>query len=173
MENQLKIENRQVKTMFGVVFLLILGHFLRVVLNVSELAHEIHKYNEENAIEEDSEKKLNESCASKVLFWEKVIISWMFEPNLCITFRLYFHFRCLFLSHMLWWQFRHPEIFLFMWQPMILFEDYFAKNISNANHCKGLQTSMDQSTLHRLALHACERAVNPTISNWFLYKFRV
>ena len=75
MENQLKIENRQVKTMFGVVFLLILGHFLRVVLNVSELAHEIHKYNEENYIEEDIEKKLNESCASKVLFWEKVIIS--------------------------------------------------------------------------------------------------
>ena len=75
MENQLKIENRQVKTMFGVVFLLILGHFLRVVLNVSELAHEIHKYNEENAIEEDIEKKLNENCASKVPFWEKVIIS--------------------------------------------------------------------------------------------------
>ena len=73
MENQLKIENRQVKTMFGVVFLLILGHFLRVVLNVSELAHEIHKYNEENAI--DIEKKFNESCASKVPFWEKVIVS--------------------------------------------------------------------------------------------------
>merc|ERR1711983_765707 len=75
MENQLKIENRQVKTMFGVVFLLILGHFLRILLNVSELAREIHKYNEENAIEEDIEKKLNESCASKVLLWEKVMIS--------------------------------------------------------------------------------------------------
>ena len=75
MENQLKIENRQVKTMFGVVFLLILGHFLRILLNVSELAREIHKYNEENAIEEDSEKKLNENCAEKLPFWELVIIS--------------------------------------------------------------------------------------------------
>ena len=160
MENQLRTENRQVTTMFGVVFLFILGHFLRLVLNISELAREVHNYNDNN-------------CFSKPLFWENVIISWMLKANFCIAFWLSFHFRCLFLSHILWWQFRHPEIFLFMWQPMILFEDYFARNISNANQCKGLQTSMDQSTLHRLALHACERAVNPTISNWFLYKFRV
>ena len=91
MENQLKIENRQVKTMFGVVFLLILGHFLRVVLNVSELAHEIHKYNEENAIEEDSEKKLNENCAEKVPFWELVIISWILKANSDSIFTLGVH----------------------------------------------------------------------------------
>ena len=101
MENQLKIENRQVKTMFGVVFLLILGHFLRVVLNVSELAHEIHKYNEENAIGEDSEKKLDENCASNFSFWEEVIFSRMFKANFCFIFRLYFHFRCLSQSHIL------------------------------------------------------------------------
>ena len=160
MENQLRTENRQVTTMFGVIFLFILGHLLRVVLNVSELAHEVYNYK-------------NENCVSKPLFWENVIISWMLKANFCITFPLYFPFRCLSLSVLLWWQFRHPEIFLFMWQPMILFENYSARNISNANQCKGLQTSMDQSTLHRLALHACERAVNPTISNWFLYKFRV
>ena len=169
MENQLRTENRQVTTMFGVIFLFILGHFLRVVLNVSELAREVSNYNnEENATEEDSEKKSNDNCFSKLFFWEIVIISCMLKANFCITFPLYFPFRCLFLSLLLWWQFRHPEIFLFMWQPMILFENYSARNISNANQCKGLQTPMDQSTLHRLALHACERAMNPTISNWFL-----
>ena len=71
MENQLKIENRQVKTMFGVVFLLILGHFLRVALNVSELAHKIHKYNEENAIGEDSEKNLMRTALQIFPFGKK------------------------------------------------------------------------------------------------------
>ena len=74
MENRLRIENRQVKTMFGVVILFILGHFLRVLLNVSELAHEIHKY-EENAMDQKSEKRLNVNCASKLPFWQIVIIS--------------------------------------------------------------------------------------------------
>ena len=91
MENQLKIEHRQVKTMFGVVFLLILGHFLRILLNVSELAREIHKYNEENAIEEGSEKKLNENCESKVPFWELVIISWILKANSDSIFTLGVH----------------------------------------------------------------------------------
>merc|ERR1711983_101069 len=74
MENRLRIENRQVKTMFGVVILFILGHFLRVLLNVSELAHEIHKY-EENAMDQNSEKKLNVNCASKLPFWQIVSVS--------------------------------------------------------------------------------------------------
>ena len=74
MENQLRTENRQVTTMFGVIFLFILGHFLRVVLNVSELAREVRNY-EENATEEDSEKKSNDNCFSKLFFWEIVIIS--------------------------------------------------------------------------------------------------
>ena len=74
MENRLRIENRQVKTMFGVVILFILGHFLRVLLNVSELAHEINKY-EDNAMDQNSEKKLNVNCASKLPFWQIVIIS--------------------------------------------------------------------------------------------------
>ena len=68
MENQLKTENRQVTTMFGVIFLFILGHLLRVVLNVSELAREVRNYN-------DSEKKSNVNCFSKLFFWEIVIIS--------------------------------------------------------------------------------------------------
>ena len=77
MENRLRIENRQVKTMFGVVILFILGHFLRVLLNVSELAHEIHKYEENamDAMDQNSEKKLNVNCASKLPFWQIVIIS--------------------------------------------------------------------------------------------------
>ena len=131
MENQLKTENRQVTTMFGVIFLFILGHLLRVVLNVSELAHEVYNYK-------------NENCVSKPLFWENVIISWMLKANFCITFPLYFHFRCLFLSHMLWWQFRHLEIFRFMWHSTICSEAYISRNISNANECKYIQTSMDQ-----------------------------
>ena len=139
MENQLRTENRQVTTMFGVIFLFILGHLLRVVLNVSELAHEVYNYK-------------NENCVSKPLFWENVIISWMLKANFCIAFWLSFHFRCLFLSHILWWQFRHPEIFLFMWQPMILFDDYSARNMSNANQCKGPQTLMVQLTLPWLVL---------------------
>ena len=75
MENRLRIENRQVKTMFGVVILFTLGHFLRVLLNVLELAHEIRKYSKENANEEVIEKKSKENCGSDLPFWAIVIIS--------------------------------------------------------------------------------------------------
>ena len=75
MENRLRIENRQVKTMLGVVILFILGHFLRVLLNVLELAHEIRKYSKENVTEEVTEKKSKENCGSDLPFWAIVIIS--------------------------------------------------------------------------------------------------
>ena len=84
MENQLRTENRQVTTMFGVVFLFILGHFLRVLLNVSELARGVHNYNcndEGNATKEDSEKKSNENCLSKILIWETVITIFMNDKS--------------------------------------------------------------------------------------------
>ena len=142
MENQLRTENRQVTTMFGVIFLFILGHLLRVVLNVSELAREVRNYN-------NSEKKSNDNCFSKLFFWEIVIISWMLKVNFwAYNFPLYFPFRCLFRSHILWWQCRHPEICPFMWQPTMFFEDYSARNMSNANQCKGPQTSTLQPTQH-------------------------
>ena len=101
MENRLRIENRQVKTMLGVVILFILGHFLRVLLNVSELAHEIREYSKENAAEEVTEKKSKENCGSNHPFWVIVIISRMLKANFCITFPLYFNFRCLSPSHTL------------------------------------------------------------------------
>ena len=173
MENRLRIENRQVKTMFGVVILFILGHFLRVLLNVSELAHEIHKY-EENAMDQNSEKKLNVNCASKLPFWQIVIISWMLKVNFwAYNFPLYFPFRCLFRFHTLWWQCRHPEICPFMWQPTMFFEDYSARNMSNANQCKGPQTSMLQPTQHWHIFLPINCAVTPPNNNWFLCKLWV
>ena len=58
----MRTEDRQVRTMFGVVILFIIGHFLRLLLNVCDLARVIRRYPE-----------LTESEA--IPFWEIVIIS--------------------------------------------------------------------------------------------------
>ena len=58
----MRTEDRQVRTMFGVVILFIIGHFLRLLLNVCDLAREIRYFE----LREEREA---------IPFWETVIIS--------------------------------------------------------------------------------------------------
>ena len=77
-QDQLKIENRQAHTLFGVVFLFFLGHTLRIILNLEEMKRkfmvELMSGGEANETIEWRNQTIdrNRDCESDVPYWAMV-----------------------------------------------------------------------------------------------------
>ena len=68
-QDQLNIENRQARTLFGVVFLFFIGHTLRIILNLEEIFANR---------ESEEYKSRNSNCGVPIPYWAMVNVTFVF-----------------------------------------------------------------------------------------------